>query len=1316
MSRVVLRAVRLRGFGRFEELVARFERGLNVLAQPNEWGKSTLVAAVEATLFGFRSVSAERGGRTWLAGRERYRSWYGFGPFDASLVFERDGELFQLYREFESARVVLRSRPAEGGVPDDALQPPPSGRGGGSGGWVQRFRGVHRPRGARTADAFENLLRDLLGLSSAELFEQTFCLTQRLPEADQLDGAVQELITGAGTAGLEAARQWLVERARALTTRTDRLGLTPEAGRRPRQEEELEARIAQLAARLESSRQRLDQQAPLKEELARAEEEAARLRRLVEEQARTVEAMEQWLQHWHARESRLRELAAIEQAASHGQQLVERLQRAIRQLAQEFAGLQNLGDDAAERLEKLAAAREQAERLTRRLAEQEAALEERRVQLALQRQRLEEEFADLHARTDLAELPGRHRLLVEKAARLRELRRQLAELEHRGEHLRQELAPLTAWSGRGPRPSAEVRDRRQQAEQLAERWRAVRELYARREALKQASAAFAVFEQASPQQLDALRAYAARREDLGGRVAELRGRLLEAEATLRQLDEDERRLQQLNEDLVSLEARLARQGEPDLAGYLEQLLELARRRKRLAGLQKRLGEGAARLAVRVHRGLAGEVAAGLVAAAVAAAAVATWLGRSGSALAGAAGPMIPAAAGAWANWLAGGLGALAALGLLWALRWRLRLRHLTALRRLARMLDVWAADRASAGKEGGGGGRSGASAPDGEAAPQTALVGLRLPAVWQADDGTGPGPEGLAGLVERARSYQRQREQLAARRRQLFQQGITPQALQAHRVRLVQLEEELGQLDRQVEPFMQAYGAEASRALEKWEHLKGELRQVDDRLALYLAEWAPGPWPGAPVPELAEVAGWPPPARVAGLCEWLLAAATACGRSVRVEQVTTLGGLADMAAELDGGFWEQAEASAQAFEALNAELEGVLNRLDALRGGPGDGGGELARLEAELLELRRASAPFDEETDPAALARRVQDCLELRQQVRAREAELGEREQEVRALKAELQESLARVAALEAELAPLLEPCRGDLELARQRLRAFGELRRQVDADREQLRGLLQGFGVGELSDLQARRLAVERSLADCEQRLRALEERYPALPRYEQAPDVAALQEQYRRLQEVLDQTRQEAAAAQEQQNQLMRRQLALEAGETINVASAELEMQRLRRQLEAVREEAAAVAEAYRQLEAAAAEYHREFRRQLEAIASDFFSRFTRRPGRRVVVDEQFRLQVVDPDGQVYSPQLLSQGARDQLYLALRLTVAAMVDRQLRLPFILDDPFLNCDDARLQEIRLALEEVASTSQVILLTHRTELTGWGRPVEVHAL
>jgi len=245
MSGLVLRAVRLRGFGPFDDVVAFFEPGLNVLVQPNEWGKSTLVAGVEAVLFGFRAVaafSAERAGRrTWLAGRERYRSWYDPPAFDGILVFEKDGQLFQLYREFESARVLLRSRPGDGGVPEEALQPPAGpgswpeeGHASDRGGWRQLFRGVHRPRGGRTAEAFEEQLERWVGLRSVELFEQTFCLTQRLPDPDRLDEAVQSLITGAGTAGLARAREWLVERARELTCRTDELGMTPESGRRAR--------------------------------------------------------------------------------------------------------------------------------------------------------------------------------------------------------------------------------------------------------------------------------------------------------------------------------------------------------------------------------------------------------------------------------------------------------------------------------------------------------------------------------------------------------------------------------------------------------------------------------------------------------------------------------------------------------------------------------------------------------------------------------------------------------------------------------------------------------------------------------------------------------------------------------------------------------------------------------------------------------------------------------------------------------------------------------------------------------------------------
>ena len=68
----------------------------------------------------------------------------------------------------------------------------------------------------------------------------------------------------------------------------------------------------------------------------------------------------------------------------------------------------------------------------------------------------------------------------------------------------------------------------------------------------------------------------------------------------------------------------------------------------------------------------------------------------------------------------------------------------------------------------------------------------------------------------------------------------------------------------------------------------------------------------------------------------------------------------------------------------------------------------------------------------------------------------------------------------------------------------------------------------------------------------------------------------------------------------------------------------------------------------------------------------------------------------GPLHGVGQLSQGAQDQLYLALRLAVADLVAAKSRLPLLLDDPFVNCDEQRLERIRAALAELARQRQVI--------------------
>jgi uncharacterized protein YhaN len=69
------------------------------------------------------------------------------------------------------------------------------------------------------------------------------------------------------------------------------------------------------------------------------------------------------------------------------------------------------------------------------------------------------------------------------------------------------------------------------------------------------------------------------------------------------------------------------------------------------------------------------------------------------------------------------------------------------------------------------------------------------------------------------------------------------------------------------------------------------------------------------------------------------------------------------------------------------------------------------------------------------------------------------------------------------------------------------------------------------------------------------------------------------------------------------------------------------------------------------------------------------------------------------------MSDGTRDQLYLALRL---ATLERHLAqaepLPFIVDDILINFDDDRTAATLKVLAELAKKTQVILFTHHARL------------
>lgn len=71
------------------------------------------------------------------------------------------------------------------------------------------------------------------------------------------------------------------------------------------------------------------------------------------------------------------------------------------------------------------------------------------------------------------------------------------------------------------------------------------------------------------------------------------------------------------------------------------------------------------------------------------------------------------------------------------------------------------------------------------------------------------------------------------------------------------------------------------------------------------------------------------------------------------------------------------------------------------------------------------------------------------------------------------------------------------------------------------------------------------------------------------------------------------------------------------------------------------------------------------------------------------------------------LSDGTRDQLYLALRLAALELhLAQATPLPFIADDLFIHYDDVRSRAGFEALAALPEKTQVIFLTHHAHLLG----------
>ena len=103
----------------------------------------------------------------------------------------------------------------------------------------------------------------------------------------------------------------------------------------------------------------------------------------------------------------------------------------------------------------------------------------------------------------------------------------------------------------------------------------------------------------------------------------------------------------------------------------------------------------------------------------------------------------------------------------------------------------------------------------------------------------------------------------------------------------------------------------------------------------------------------------------------------------------------------------------------------------------------------------------------------------------------------------------------------------------------------------------------------------------------------------------------------------------------------------------------------------------------------------------AAEIFSQLTEGRYSGVVLDRSLRLSAEPAGDTAYrDAALLSAGAADQLYLAVRLAICDLVlPAEARVPIVLDDALANFDDRRCAAALRYLKETAKTRQVLLFT-----------------
>jgi DNA repair exonuclease SbcCD ATPase subunit len=234
---MILERLRLQRFGRFEEADFEFGAGLNVIAGPNEAGKSTIREAIVRLLFDATSVDTNA--RKIL----RYTTWGQDQDFVLGGSFAIGDDRWEIEKDFDRDEILLAATDGTEALHDSTL--------------------------------VSERLYDLVGVASREVYTTTACLEQqdfaRLKAGSEVGELLQQTMTGgAAASGVREISERLARAQGRLEVGLKGAYKTPGPIRAARDEiaslrGEIDALSPEVAAaedaraRLDSERERLTQ-------------------------------------------------------------------------------------------------------------------------------------------------------------------------------------------------------------------------------------------------------------------------------------------------------------------------------------------------------------------------------------------------------------------------------------------------------------------------------------------------------------------------------------------------------------------------------------------------------------------------------------------------------------------------------------------------------------------------------------------------------------------------------------------------------------------------------------------------------------------------------------------------------------------------------------------------------------------------------------------------------------------------------------------------------------------------------------------------